>query len=68
MYVEPHHFDAAHDALLYALEQVLGEENFDSTIRETWSLVYTAVSTCLKQGVKQKELEKRDSGGDCIVM
>ncbi len=46
--VEDHHYDSVHNALLWALEQGLGDL-FSADVREAWHTCYQAIAEPMRQ-------------------
>jgi nitric oxide dioxygenase len=47
--VHPEHYDRVREALLWALEQQLGQHAFDDELRRAWLLAYEAVAMPMQQ-------------------
>jgi len=53
--VQPEHFEIGGEALMWTLEQGLGDA-FTSPVREAWAAVWTAIATAMLTGMRQAAL------------
>jgi nitric oxide dioxygenase len=57
--VRPEHFDVGGDALLWTLEQGLGEA-FTPDVREAWAAAWNIVAGAMVAGMRDAETKKED--------
>jgi nitric oxide dioxygenase len=65
--VRPEHFDAGGEALVWTLEQGLGEA-FTPDVREAWVEAWNIVAGAMRAGMREAEVADRCEGDDQVPM